>query len=159
MLSEQQFAAIGHLTLAFNRVEVVIDGYAGLLLGASESSVSQFIVEREQNVSRKVGLLTGIIKAVIAQHPSLADTAGKAVMVLQKVKPLAERRNSIVHSLVATDGRGNAVLFNKWTKTAPNCDVASLGALADEGEALAMSLLIACGDLERELLSRRAAKK
>jgi hypothetical protein len=84
MLSQEQFAAVGRLTLAFNRVEVVIDGYAGLLLGTTEPSVARFTVEREPNVARKVSLLTGIIKAVLSEHPGLAETAGKAMIVLRK---------------------------------------------------------------------------
>jgi hypothetical protein len=155
MLSQEQFAAVGRLTLAFNRVEVVIDGYAGLLLGTTEPSVARFTVEREPNVTRKVSLLSGIIKAVLSEHPGLAETAGKAMIVLRKVAPLADRRNSIVHSLVATDEQGNAVLFNKWKRVTPNCDVESLDALAAEAAALELSILIACGDLERELLSKR----
>lgn len=155
MLSPEQFAAIGRLTLAFNRVEAVIDGYAGLLVGAREASVAGFILEREQGVTRKVSLLAGIIKAVLSEHPGLAEIAGKAISVLQKVNPLAERRNSIVHSLVAMDKQGNPVLFNKWKKEAPKCDVESLNALAKDAEDIAMSIFIACGDLERELLSKR----
>jgi hypothetical protein len=155
MLSQEQFAAIGRLTLAFNRVEAVIDGYAGLLLGATEVSVAGFILGREQNVDRKVSLLAGIIKAILSEHPGLAETAGKATSVLQKVKLLAERRNSIVHSLVATDQQGNAVLFNKWEKVTPNCDVESLDALAKDAEDLAMSINISCGDLEQQLGSKR----
>jgi len=159
MLTEQQLAAIGRLTLAFNQVEIVIDAYAGGLLGAIEVRVAQFILDREQNITRKVSLLAGILEALLKEHPSLAEATKKAKDALQKVGNLAVRRNDIVHSLEFTDPKGEGALFNKWKWIQPACDVSSLDALAAETKAVAMSIGSACADLQRKLDRARKEKR
>ena len=102
MLKDKQFEAFGRITLAFNHIESVIQGYTAILLTPEELSIGWAVAE-DGTFQNKASRLKRILDAICREYPTLEAFAAPILAKLIEAKKLAETRNGYVHALIDHD--------------------------------------------------------
>jgi hypothetical protein len=121
MLTSSQYEAIGHLTIAFNGIEYVLDIWSSSLIGIEEPMVSQFLATgvSDQKFFRKLEFFKGLIAAIVTDYHSIGHLADPIEGYLADAKKLSEDRNRIVHAFVVVDSKATK-LYSRGKQQPPS---------------------------------------
>ena len=62
MLSDEQYQAIGRLTIGFNEIDYLMDGYLIEYLGIPEFFIGEEILKREKFFRQRISLFDDVLK-------------------------------------------------------------------------------------------------
>ena len=96
-LSDEQYAAIGRLSVEFNRIEARIENLLLHVLQVEEH-VSRVIAQcAGDTFSRKVGFLKTLLNAYAKHYPEFRAAAQRFSDLLDQGGDLANERNKLIH--------------------------------------------------------------
>ncbi|HXJ41391.1 MAG TPA: hypothetical protein VNH18_19070, partial [Bryobacteraceae bacterium] len=107
MLTQEQLALVGELTLTFNDLEYYVDSYLFALLQVpcdSASYAAELVIGELPSIDRKLKLLRKLGAKYLETDPTLENTVHALNRAIREADSVREERNKIVHSTVFRGG-------------------------------------------------------
>jgi len=145
-LTNEQYEAIGRLSISVNDIEYVVGEMLRYFLSAKVDTVGELYLKRDRLLSQKRDMLKKVITEVSNSFPHIAASADAAKSTLLQIDRLATDRNNLIHGQLIIDCATKTAQLQSKGAIVPS-GAAHINSLAVKAKQLADDLVIHCGEI------------
>lgn len=145
-LTNEQYEAIGRLSISVNEIDYVIGEILRLFLSAKVETVGELYLNRDRLLGQKRDMLRKVIAEVASRFPQTVTSAEAARSTLFLIETLANDRNNLIHGQLVIDHATKTAQLRSKGTIVPS-DAKRINSLALDAKRLADDLVGHCADI------------